>query len=143
MMRGRDVAIDATVADVDAQRKDGRTVTFVEVDGRPAGVIGVADPIKATTPGAFKLLQDDGVRIVVLIGDNRTTAEAVAKKLGIDQVEAEVMPDQKASVVKRLQSEGRIVAMADDGINDASALAQAQIGIAIPRWRWRARTSRW
>ena len=131
MMRERGVGIDAIFADADAQRKDGHTVMLVAIDGRPAGLLGVADPIKATTPDALKMLQDDGVKIVVLTGDNRITAAAVAKKLGIDQVEAEVMPDQKASVVKRLQAEGRIVAMAGDGINDAPALAQAHVGIAM------------
>jgi P-type Cu+ transporter len=131
MMSELGVGFDAVSADADAQRKDGHTVMFVAIDGRPAGLIGVADPIKSSTAEALKMLPDDGVRIVVLTGDNRTTAEAVAKKLGIDQVEAEVMPDQKASVVKRLQSEGRIVAMAGDGINDAPALAQAQVGIAM------------
>jgi Cu+-exporting ATPase len=131
MMRALGVPLDVVPADADAQRKDGHTVMFVAIDGRPAGLIGVADPIKASTAEALKLLQDDGVKIVVLTGDNRITAAAVAKKLGIDQVEAEVMPDQKASVVKRLQSEGRIVAMAGDGINDAPALAQAQVGIAM------------
>ncbi len=132
MMRALGVAIDAVAADADAQRKDGHTVMFVAIDGRPAGLIGVADPIKATTAEAIKMLRDDGVTIVVLTGDNRITAAAVAKKLGIDQVEAEVMPDQKAAVVKRLQSEGRIVAMAGDGINDAPALAQ-NAG-RDPRW---------
>jgi Cu+-exporting ATPase len=131
MMRALNIAFDAASADSDAQRKDGHTVMFVAIDGRPAGLIGVADPIKASTAEALKLLQEDGVKIVILTGDNRITAAAVAKKLGIDQVEAEVMPDQKASVVKRLQSEGRIVAMAGDGVNDAPALAQAQVGIAM------------
>jgi Cu+-exporting ATPase len=131
MMRALGITLDATAADVDAQRKDGHTVMFVAIDGRPAGLIGVADPIKPTTPEALRMLRDDGVKIVLLTGDNRVTAAAVAKKLGIDQVEAEVMPDQKASVVKRLQSEGRIVAMAGDGINDAPALAQAHVGIAM------------
>jgi len=131
MMRALGVPIEAISADADAQRNDGHTVMFVAIDGRPAGLIGVADPIKASTAEALKMLQDDGVKIVVLTGDNRITAAAVAKKLGIDQVEAEVLPDQKASVVKRLQSEGRIVAMAGDGINDAPALAQAQVGIAM------------
>ena len=131
MMRALGVVFDAGSGDADAQRKDGHTVMFVAIDGRAAGLIGVADPIKASTAEALKMLQDDGVKIVVLTGDNRITAAAVAKKLGIDQVEAEVMPDQKASVVKRLQSEGRIVAMAGDGINDAPALAQAQVGIAM------------
>jgi Cu+-exporting ATPase len=112
-------------------RKDGQTVMFVAVDGKPAGLLGVADPIKETTAEAVKLLHDDGVRIVMLTGDNRTTAAAVAKKLNIDDVVAEVLPDQKADAVKRLQAEGRFVAMAGDGINDAPALAQAQVGIAM------------
>jgi P-type Cu+ transporter len=131
MMRALGVGVEAVSADADAQRKDGHTVMLVSVDARAAGLLGVADPIKASTAEALKMLQDDGVKIIVLTGDNRITAAAVAKKLGIDQVEAEVMPDQKATVVKRLQSEGRIVAMAGDGINDAPALAQAQVGIAM------------
>ena len=112
-------------------RKDGQTVMFVAVDGNPAGILGVADPIKETTPEAIRMLHKDGIRIVMLTGDNRTTAQAVAGKLGLDDVVAEVLPDQKADAVKRLQGEGRIVAMAGDGINDAPALAQAQVGIAM------------
>ena len=131
MMSELGVATDMASLKADAERKDGHTVMFVAVDGRPAGLIGVADPIKASTAEALKMLQDDGVRILILTGDNRITAQAVAKQLGIDEVEAEVLPDQKASVVKRLQSQGRIVAMAGDGINDAPALAQAQVGIAM------------
>ena len=131
MMRELSIAIDAVSADADVQRKDGQTVMFVVIEGRLAGRIGVADPVKASTAEALKLLQDDGVTIVLLTGDNRITAAAVAKKLGIDRVKAEVLPDQKASMVKRLQSEGRIVAMAGDGINDAPALAQAHVGIAM------------
>ena len=131
MMRELGIAIDAILAEADARRKDGQTVMFVAIDGRLAGLIGVADPIKATTPEALKMLQSDGVKIVLVTGDNRLTAEAVARKLGIDQVEAGVMPDRKAAVVKRLQSQGRIVAMAGDGINDAPALAQADVGIAM------------
>ena len=104
---------------------------FVAVDGRPAGFLGVADPIKSTTPDAIRELHGQGVTIVMLTGDNRTTADAVAKKLNIDEVVAEVLPDQKVEVIKRLQSEGRIVAMAGDGINDAPALAQADVGIAM------------
>ncbi len=131
MMRELGIAIDTILAAADAQRKDGQTVMFVAIDGRLAGLVGVADPIKASTPEALRMLKDDGVKIVLLTGDNQITAAAVASKLGIDQVEAEVMPDQKAAVVKRLQSEGRIVAMAGDGINDAPALAQAHVGIAM------------
>ncbi len=131
MMRALGIAIDAILAEADARRKDGQTVMFVAIDGRLAGLIGVADPIKATTLEALKMLHNDGVKIVLVTGDSRLTAEAVAKKLGIDQIEAEVMPDRKAAVVKRLQSQGRIVAMAGDGINDAPALAQADVGIAM------------
>ncbi len=112
-------------------RKDGQTVMFVAVNGKAAGLLGVADPIKETTLEAIRALHDDGIRIVMLTGDNRTTAETVARKLDIDDVVAEVLPDQKADVVKRFQSEGRFVAMAGDGINDAPALAQAQVGIAM------------
>ena len=131
MMRELGVAIDGILAATDAERKDGQTVMFVAIDGGLAGRIGVADPIKATTLEALGMLHNDGVKIVLVTGDNRLTAEAVARKLGIEQVEAEVMPDRKAEVVKRLQSEGRIVAMAGDGINDAPALAQADVGIAM------------
>ncbi len=112
-------------------RKDGQTVMFVVVDRSVAGLIGVADPVKPSTPEAIRMLHDDGVKIVMLTGDNRTTAEAVAKKLGIDEIQAEVLPEQKSEVVKRLQSEGHIVAMAGDGVNDAPALAQAHVGIAM------------
>ncbi len=104
---------------------------FVAVDGRPAGIIAVADPIKATTPAALASLRADGMRIVMLTGDNRTTAQAVADKLGIAEVEAEVLPEQKNAVVRRLRSEGRVVAMAGDGVNDAPALAEADVGIAM------------
>jgi Cu+-exporting ATPase len=112
-------------------RADGQTVIFVAVDGRVAGILGIADPIKPSTAGAIKFLREDGVRVVMLTGDSRTTAESVARKLGIDEVEAEVLPGGKAEVIKRLQREGRIVAMAGDGINDAPALAAAQVGIAM------------
>jgi Cu+-exporting ATPase len=119
------------IARADALRREAQTVVFVAIDGRPAGLIGVADPIKRSTPAALAQLRADGVRVVMLTGDSRATAEAVARQLGIDEVEAEVMPQDKANVVKRLQAEGRIVAMAGDGINDAPALAQATVGIAI------------
>jgi Cu+-exporting ATPase len=112
-------------------RQNGQTVMFIALENRPAGLVGVADPIKESTREAIQMLHRDGIRIVMLTGDNRTTAEAVARRLGIDEVEAEVLPDQKSEVVKRLQAEGRVVAMAGDGINDAPALAQAQVGIAM------------
>jgi Cu+-exporting ATPase len=112
-------------------RADGQTVMFVAVDAQPAGLLAVADPIKPTTVEAIRQLHDEGLKIVMLTGDNRTTAQAVARRLGIDDVVADVLPDQKADAVKRLQAEGRFVAMAGDGINDAPALAQAQVGIAM------------
>ncbi|MCI0453847.1 MAG: heavy metal translocating P-type ATPase [Candidatus Dadabacteria bacterium] len=115
----------------EALRKEGETVMFVAVDGKPAGLIGVSDPIKGSTPEALRMLHEDGIRILMLTGDNRVTAEAVARRLGIDEVEADVLPQQKGEIVKRLQAEGRMVAMAGDGINDAPALAQAQVGIAM------------
>jgi P-type Cu+ transporter len=104
---------------------------FVAVDNLAAGLVAASDPIKQSTREAIEILHREGVRIVMLTGDSRTTAEAVARRLGIDQVEAEVLPEQKAQVIKRLQSEGRIVGMAGDGVNDAPALAQAQVGIAM------------
>jgi Cu+-exporting ATPase len=112
-------------------RRDGQTVMFVAVDGQAAGIVAVADPIKETTPAAIEALHKEGVRIVMLTGDSETTAKAVAARLGLDEVVAGVLPDQKADTVKRLQGEGRIVGMAGDGINDAPALAQAQVGIAM------------
>ena len=104
---------------------------FLAVDGQTAGLLGVADPIKPSTPEAIRLLHASGVRIVMLTGDSRTTAQAVAQKIGIDEVQAEVGPGEKGEVVKRLQAAGHTVAMAGDGINDAPALAQAQVGIAM------------
>ena len=118
-------------AQAETLRAEGQTIMFVIVDEKPAGLIGVADPIKETTPEAVKQLHAEGIRIVMLTGDSRTTAEAVARKLGIDEVVAEVLPDQKVDVVKKFQNAGAIVAMAGDGINDAPALAQAQVGIAM------------
>jgi Cu+-exporting ATPase len=124
-----------SLGDLDERAKsleaEGATVVFVAVDGKIAGAIGVADPVKATTPEAIEQLHRDGIRIVMLTGDSRATAEAVARKLGIDEVHASVLPDQKGQVVKKLQAEGRIVAMAGDGVNDAPALAQANVGIAM------------
>ncbi|MFI5352530.1 MAG: heavy metal translocating P-type ATPase [Candidatus Binatales bacterium] len=125
------IDLKGVAAKADALRRDGQTVMLAAIDGRAAGLLGVADPIKESSYEAVRTLRDGGMRIVMLTGDSRITAEAVARRLGLDRVEAEVMPADKARVVKRLQSEGRIVAMAGDGINDAPALAQAQVGIAM------------
>ena len=114
-----------------AWRRDGATALFASIDGRPGGVIAVADPVKASTPEALARLREDGIRIVMLTGDNRTTAEAVARTLGIPDIEAEVLPEDKNRVVKRLKAQGRIVAMAGDGVNDAPALAEADVGVAM------------
>ncbi len=114
-----------------ALRQDGATALFVAVDNKPAGIIAVADPIKATTSAALDALRREGMRIVMLTGDNRTTAQAVANQLGITEVEADVLPDKKNDIVRRLKSEGRVVAMAGDGVNDAPALAEADVGIAM------------
>jgi Cu+-exporting ATPase len=118
-------------ARADTLRAEGQTVMYLTVDGQAAGLLGVADPIKASTPEALKVLHKEGVQVVMLTGDNRTTAQAVADRLGIDRVQAEVLPEQKSDVVRQLQAEGHIVAMAGDGINDAPALAQAHVGIAM------------
>jgi Cu+-exporting ATPase len=125
------VAIGELQSRVDALRNDGQTVMLVVVDGRLAGLVSVVDPIRSSTAEAIKQLRADGLRIVMLTGDSRRTAEAVARQLEFDEVIAEVLPQQKHEVVKRFQSEGHVVAMAGDGINDAPALAQAQIGIAM------------
>ncbi|MCZ8352064.1 heavy metal translocating P-type ATPase [Sphingorhabdus buctiana] len=118
-------------AEADALREDGATAIFMGLDQQVAGVFAIADPIKPTTPEALAALRADGIRVVMLTGDNRTTATAVARRLGIDAVEADVLPDQKADVVARLKQEGRVVAMAGDGVNDAPALAAADVGIAM------------
>ena len=118
-------------AAAEALRREGHTVVFIAVDGRAAGLIAVADPVKDSAQQAIRELRKEGLRVVMLTGDNRTTADAVARRLGIEEVEAEVLPGQKRDVIKRLQDQGRIVAMAGDGINDAPALAQAQVGIAM------------
>jgi Cu+-exporting ATPase len=131
LMQDLHVGVDALRAQADAWRGDGQTVMFVAVDGKAAGLVAVADPIKASTPEALKALHEAGLRIVMVTGDSRRTADAVARKLGIDHVEAEVLPDQKSGIVKTMQSEGRRVAMAGDGVNDAPALAQADVGIAM------------
>ena len=121
----------ALASKADELRKDGQTVVYAAVDGRLAGLVGVADPIKASTSEAISLLHRSGVQVVMLTGDNRITAEAVGRQLGIDRIEAEVLPERKSEIVKQLQGEGRIVAMAGDGVNDAPALAQAHVGIAM------------
>ncbi|HEX7421178.1 MAG TPA: heavy metal translocating P-type ATPase, partial [Thermoanaerobaculia bacterium] len=121
----------ALIARAEELRNSGQTVMFVAIDGQPAGLIGVADPVKETAAEAIRELHAEGVRIVMVTGDSATTANAVAKKLGIDEVIAEVLPDVKAEIVKKLQAQGHIVAMAGDGINDAPALAQANVGIAM------------
>lgn len=131
LMKSLSIDIAAATEHAERLRADGKTVMFVAVDGALAGLVAVADPIKETTPAAIEALHDAGIRIVMLTGDNETTAKAVAGRLQIDDVVAGVLPDQKAAIVKRLQSEGRFVAMAGDGINDAPALAQAQVGIAM------------
>jgi Cu+-exporting ATPase len=125
------VATAALDAEADALRADGATAIFIAVDGKAAGVLAIADPIKETTPEAVTALKAEGVRLVMMTGDNRTTALAVARRLGIDEVEAEVLPQDKATVVERLRREGRVVAMAGDGVNDAPALAAADVGIAM------------
>ena len=112
-------------------RGDGATVINIAVDGKLAGLFAIADPIKPSTPNALKALAAEGIKVIMLTGDNRTTASAVARKLGIADVEAEVLPDQKSAVVTKLQRAGRIVAMAGDGVNDAPALAIAEVGIAM------------
>ena len=125
------VAADKLPARADQLRADGQTVMLVAIDGKAAGLIGVADPIKESTLDAIRALHEEGVQVIMLTGDNRTTAQAVAKKLGIDRVEAEVLPERKSEIVRQLHAQGRIVAMAGDGINDAPALALAQVGIAM------------
>lgn len=127
------LGIDFTPLSASAEqlRAKGQTAMFAAIDGKPAAVISVADPIKATTPEALKQLKEEGLRIVMLTGDSKATAQAIAKQLGIDEFEAEVLPERKSEVVRQLQAQGRKVAMAGDGVNDAPALAQAQVGIAM------------
>ena len=126
-----DIATASLDARADEMRHDGATAIFVAIDGKVAGAIAIADPIKATTAEALQTLREDGVCIVMLTGDNRTTAQAVGRKLGITEIEAEVLPDQKSAVIEKLRREGRVVAMAGDGVNDAPALAAADVGIAM------------
>ncbi|MBN8987612.1 MAG: heavy metal translocating P-type ATPase [Rhizobiales bacterium] len=127
------LGVDTGPLDSDAERMraDGATVINIAIDGKPAGLFAIADPVKASTPAALKALAEEGVKVIMLTGDNKTTANAVARQLGISDVEADVLPDQKSAVVDRLQKAGRIVAMAGDGVNDAPALAAAEVGIAM------------
>jgi Cu+-exporting ATPase len=118
-------------SDAERLRRDGATAVFLSVDGKAAGIIAIADPVKPTTPAALRALADEGVRVVMLTGDNRTTAQAVASRLGIAEVEAEVLPDRKGTAIEKLRRDGRVVAMAGDGVNDAPALAAADVGIAM------------
>jgi Cu+-exporting ATPase len=129
----QDLKIGALPLEIRAEelRRDGATAIFVAVEGRVAGLVAVADPIKSTTAAALASLRAEGIRIVMLTGDNPTTAMAVAAKLGITEVEADVLPDQKNAIVRRLRKEGRVVAMAGDGVNDAPALAEADVGVAM------------
>jgi Cu+-exporting ATPase len=131
MMQAAGIDAGSLEAAADELRRQGATAIFAGLDGKAGGVIAVADPIKATTPDAVRTLKAEGVRVVMLTGDNRATAEAVARKLGIEEIEAEVLPEDKAKVVEGLRKEGRIVAMAGDGVNDAPALAAADVGIAM------------
>jgi Cu+-exporting ATPase len=128
-----DLGIDMgeLAARADELRREGGTALFLAVDGRPGGVVAVADPVKQTTLAALESLRAEGIRIVMLTGDNRTTAEAVARRLGIQEVEADVLPEDKHRIVRKLRSEGKVVAMAGDGVNDAPALAEADVGVAM------------
>ena len=121
----------ALAAEAERLRGDGATVFVVATDGRPAGLVAVADPVKDTTPATMAELTAEGIRVVMLTGDNRTTATAVARRLGIAEIQAEVLPEDKQRIVERLKTEGRRVAMAGDGVNDAPALAAAEVGIAM------------
>jgi P-type Cu+ transporter len=131
MLNEAGIDVDALAADAHALRQEGATAMFIAIDGKAAGVIAVADPIKSTTPGAIAALKAEGIRVVMLTGDNATTAKAVAAKLGITEVEAEVLPEDKSDVVRELRAQGRVVAMAGDGVNDAPALAAADVGVAM------------
>src|SRR5579863_1296165 len=131
IMQAQGADVSAVEKAADDWRGDGATAIFVAIDGKPAGVLAIADPIKPTTAEALRFLREPGIRVVMLTGDNRTTAQAVARKLGIADVEAEILPEDKGEIVQRLRREGRIVAMAGDGVNDAPALAAADIGIAM------------
>ena len=131
IMEEAHIDVSALTSQAEAMRGEGATVIFIAIDGRVGGLLAISDPIKTTTPDAVQALLKAGVRVVMLTGDNKTTADAVARKLGITEVEAEILPEDKSKIVKRLREEGRIVAMAGDGVNDAPALAAADVGIAM------------
>src|SRR5262249_32895780 len=126
-----EISVRALDGEAERLRRDGATVIYLGVDGRAGGLLAIADPVKATTPDALEAMTEDGVRGVMLTGDNATTAAAVARRLGIAEVAAEVLPDQKGAVIAKLRGEGRVVAIAGDGVNDAPALAAADVGIAM------------
>jgi Cu+-exporting ATPase len=130
-MKDEGVDVASLTERADEERRKGGTAMFAAIDGQLAALLAVADPIKETTERAIKALHQNGLTVVMLTGDNRTTAKAIADQLGLDRVEAEVLPAQKAEVIRKLQSEGHKVAMAGDGVNDAPALAQADIGVAM------------
>jgi Cu+-exporting ATPase len=125
------MAAEELSAKAEMQRREGATVILAAMDGKPAGLVGVSDPVKATTPDAIRALRAEGIRVVMMTGDNRTTAEAVGRRLGIDEILAGVLPEDKGKVVEALRRNGRVVAMAGDGVNDAPALAAADVGIAM------------
>ena len=127
----RSIATAALEDDAERLRQDGATAIYIAIDQKAVGIIAIADPVKATTPEALKALKQEGIRVVMLTGDNKTTAQAVARRLGITEVEAEVLPDQKSAVVEKLRRDSQVVAMAGDGVNDAPALAAADVGIAM------------
>ncbi|MBA2303146.1 MAG: HAD-IC family P-type ATPase, partial [Acidobacteria bacterium] len=131
LLEEKAIATEHLAEAIDRQRREGQTVMFLAIDGTLAGTIGAADPIKSSTAEAIRLLHGEKLRVVMLTGDNQATAAAVASKLGIDEVIADVLPDEKRAVIQQLQREGRVVAMAGDGINDAPALAEASVGIAM------------
>lgn len=131
LMKSETVDTSDFESEADQLRQDGATVIFVAVDGKICGLLAIADPIKETSEAAISALQKDGIRVVMLTGDNRTSAEAIARKLHIDEVEAEVLPEDKGNIIQRLKDEGHVVLMAGDGVNDAPALATADVGVAM------------
>jgi Cu+-exporting ATPase len=131
LMQDQKIDMGDLAAKADELRGSGATALFIAVDGRPGGIIAIADPIKPTTRAALDSLRADGIHVVMLTGDNHTTAQAVGQQLGIDDVEADVLPEDKHRIVKKLRADGKIVAMAGDGVNDAPALAEADVGIAM------------